>query len=127
MEIIMTICAAVLLLGLLGVAIALAECWKRWKQCNEGFWELFYENDRLEERMKALEESKEVDLLREEVTALRKEAEALRKQVNDAILPDDSAARKAKEQIDAFNAGVYNILSYHGRQREPEVTDDDEE
>lgn len=120
MEIIMMICAAVLGLWLLAVSIVLVECWKRWKQCNEAFWELFYENDGLDERMKELEESKEVALLREEVTALRK-------QVDEAILPDDSAARKAKEQIDAFNAGVYNILSYHGRRRKPEVTDDDEE
>lgn len=80
-----------------------------------------------DDRIGKIEESTELDALREEVVALRKEVEELRRQVNDAILPDDSAARKAKEQIDAFNAGVYNILSYHGRQRKPEVTDDDEE
>lgn len=79
-----------------------------------------------DDRIGKIEESTELDALREEVVALRKEVEELRRQVNDAILPDDSAARKAKEQIDAFNAGVYNILSYHGRQRKPEVTDDDE-
>ena len=80
-----------------------------------------------DDRIGRLEESTELDVLREEVVALRKEVETLHKQVDEAILPDDSAARKAKEQIDAFNAGVYNILSYHGRQRKPEVTDDDEE
>lgn len=80
-----------------------------------------------DDRIGRLEESTELDGLREEVVALRKEVETLHKQVDEAILPDDSAARKAKEQIDAFNAGVYNILSYHGRQRKPEVTDDDEE
>lgn len=80
-----------------------------------------------DDRIGRLEESTELDGLREEVVALRKEVETLHKQVDDAILPDDSAARRAKEQIDAFNAGVYNILSYHGRQRKPEVTDDDEE
>lgn len=80
-----------------------------------------------DDRIGRLEESTELDGLREEVVALRKEVETLRKQVDEAILPDDSTARKAKEQIDAFNAGVYNILSYHGRQRKPEVTDDDEE
>lgn len=80
-----------------------------------------------DDRIGKIEESTELDALREEVVALREEVEELRRQVNDAILPDDSAARKAKEQIDAFNAGVYNILSYHGRQRKPEVTDDDEE
>lgn len=127
MEIIMMICAAVLVLWLLAVSIVLAECWKRWKQCNEAFWELFYENDGLDERMKELEESKEVALLREEVTALRKDVETLRKQLEDAVLPDDSAARRAKEQIDAFNAGIFNILSFHGKQHKPEVTDDDEE
>lgn len=80
-----------------------------------------------DDRIGRLEESTELDGLREEVVALRKEVETLHKQVDEAILPDDSAARRAKEQIDAFNAGVYNILSYHGRQRKPEVTDDDEE
>ena len=80
-----------------------------------------------DDRIGKLEESTELDGLREEVVALRKEVETLHKQVDEAILPDDSTARKAKEQIDAFNAGVYNILSYHGRQRKPEVTDDDEE
>ena len=80
-----------------------------------------------DDRIGRLEESTELDVLREEVVALRKEVETLHKQVDEAILPDDSSARKAKEQIDAFNAGVYNILSYHGRQRKPEVTDDDEE
>lgn len=80
-----------------------------------------------DDRIGRLEESTELDGLREEVVALRKEVETLHKQVDEAILPDDSTARKAKEQIDAFNAGVYNILSYHGRQRKPEVTDDDEE
>lgn len=80
-----------------------------------------------DDRIGRLEESTELDGLREEVVALRKEVETLRKQVDEAILPDDSTARRAKEQIDAFNEGVYNILSYHGRQRKPEVTDDDEE
>ena len=80
-----------------------------------------------DDRSGRLEEATELDGLREEVVALRKEVETLHKQVDEAILPDDSTARKAKEQIDAFNAGVYNILSYHGRQRKPEVTDDDEE
>lgn len=80
-----------------------------------------------DDRIGRLEESTELDGLREEVVALRKEVETLHKQVDEAILPDDSAARRAKEQIDAFNAGVYNILSYHGRQRKPEVTDDGEE
>ena len=80
-----------------------------------------------DDRVGRLEESTELDGLREEVVALRKEVETLHKQVDEAILPDDSTARRAKEQIDAFNAGVYNILSYHGRQRKPEVTDDDEE
>lgn len=80
-----------------------------------------------DDRIGRLEESTELDGLREEVVALRKEVETLHKQVDEAILPDDSTARKAKEQIDAFNEGVYNILSYHGRQRKPEVTDDDEE
>ena len=80
-----------------------------------------------DDRIGRLEESTELDGLREEVVALRKEVETLHKQVDEATLPDDSTARKAKEQIDAFNEGVYNILSYHGRQRKPEVTDDDEE
>lgn len=80
-----------------------------------------------DDRIGRLEESTELDGLREEVVALRKEVETLHKQVDETILPDDSTARKAKEQIDAFNEGVYNILSYHGRQRKPEVTDDDEE
>lgn len=80
-----------------------------------------------DDRIGRLEESTELGVLREEVVALRKKVETLHKQVDEAILPDDSTARKAKEQIDAFNAGVYNILSYHGRQRKPEVTDNDEE
>ena len=80
-----------------------------------------------DDRIGRLEESTELGVLREEVVALRKKVETLHKQVDEAILPDDSTARRAKEQIDAFNAGVYNILSYHGRQRKPEVTDDDEE
>lgn len=80
-----------------------------------------------DDRIGRLEESTELDGLREELVALRRDVETLRKQLEDTVLPDDSAARRAKEQIDAFNAGVYNILSYHGRQRKPEVTDDDEE
>ena len=34
--------------------------------------------------------------------------------MSDAVLPDDSLARKAKEEIDKFNAGIYNILTYNG-------------
>lgn len=80
-----------------------------------------------DDRIGKLEESTEPEALRQEIVELRKEVEALRKQVDDAILPDDSAARKAKEQIDAFNAGIFNILSFHGRQRKPEVAEDEEE
>lgn len=80
-----------------------------------------------DDRIGRLEESTELDGLREELVALRKDVEALRKQLEDAVLPDDSAARRAKEQIDAFNAGIFNILSFHGKQHKPEVTDDDEE
>ena len=80
-----------------------------------------------DDRIGRLEESTELDGLREELVALRKDVETLRKQLEDAVLPDDSAARRAKEQIDAFNAGIFNILSFHGKQHKPEVTDDDEE
>lgn len=80
-----------------------------------------------DDRIGKLEESTEPEALREELVALRKDVETLRKQLEDAVLPDDSAARRAKEQIDAFNAGIFNILSFHGKQRKPEVTDDDEE
>lgn len=80
-----------------------------------------------DDRIGKLEESTEPEALRQEIVELRKEVEALRKQVDDAILPDDSAARKAKEQIDAFNAGIFNILSFHGKQRKPEVAEDEEE
>lgn len=41
---------------------------------------------------------------------------ALEQTVNTVLLPDDSAARQAKEQIDAFNRGIFNILTYQGRQ-----------
>lgn len=34
--------------------------------------------------------------------------------MSDAVLPDDSLARKAKEEIDKFNAGIHNILTYNG-------------
>lgn len=34
--------------------------------------------------------------------------------MSDAVLPEDSLARKAKEEIDKFNAGIYNILTYNG-------------
>ena len=72
-------------------------------------------------RLDALEDADAVDSLMAEVQELKQQVEA-------AILPDDSAARRAKEQIDAFNAGVFNILSYHGRQgkRHAEETDDEE-
>lgn len=80
-----------------------------------------------DDRIGRLEESTELDGLREELVALRKDVETLRNQLEDAVLPDDSAARRAKEQIDAFNAGIFNILSFHGKQHKPEVTDDDEE
>ena len=33
---------------------------------------------------------------------------------NDAVLPDDSLARRAKQEIDKFNAGIHNILTYNG-------------
>lgn len=73
------------------------------------------------ERLDTLEEADATASLREEIKGLKQQVEA-------AILPDDSAARKAKEQIDAFNAGVFNILSYHGYQgkRHTEETDDEE-
>lgn len=34
--------------------------------------------------------------------------------VSDAVLPDDSLARRAKQEIDKFNAGIHNILTYNG-------------
>lgn len=78
--------------------------------------------DEFGRRLCALEES-------DAVASLQAEVRALKNQVESAILPDDSAARKAKEQIDAFNAGVFNILSYHGQptKRHTEESDDDEE
>lgn len=33
-------------------------------------------------------------------------------EIEDAVLPSDSLARKAKEQVDKFNEGLYNVLSY---------------
>lgn len=48
--------------------------------------------------------------------------------LENAVLPDESAARKAKEQIDAFNAGVFNILSYAGNAgRKQEAAEDEED
>lgn len=44
-------------------------------------------------------------------------AAALERTVRSELLPAESAARKAKEEIDRFNAGVYNILTYNGRKR----------
>lgn len=34
--------------------------------------------------------------------------------MSDAVLPDDSLARRAKQEIDKFNAGIHNILTYNG-------------
>ena len=34
--------------------------------------------------------------------------------MSDAVMPDDSLARRAKEEIDKFNAGIHNILTYNG-------------
>lgn len=78
--------------------------------------------DEFGRRLCALEES-------DAVASLQAEVRTLKNQVESAILPDDSAARKAKEQIDAFNTGVFNILSYHGQptKRHTEEADDDEE
>lgn len=78
----------------------------------------------LGERIAALEECTEAETLREDIDRLEKRF----REMEDAILPDDSSARKAKEQIDAFNEGVYNILSYHGSpKKRAEVIDDEDD
>lgn len=99
----------------------------QWRQSADMTQQLLDLETGYDDRIGRLEESTELDGLREELVALRKDVETLRKQLEDAVLPDDSAARRAKEQIDAFNAGIFNILSFHGKQHKPEVTDDDEE
>lgn len=76
----------------------------------------------LADRLSLLEESTETDALRKDIDGLCQRFETL----ENAVLPDDSSARKAKEQIDAFNAGIYNILSYHGMKREENTDEEDE-
>lgn len=36
-----------------------------------------------------------------------------------AVMPDDSAARRAKTEVNKFNEGLFNILTYNGS-RKPE-------
>lgn len=69
--------------------------------------------------------------LRSEISENREHNEALRREmrtelercicrVNElqqAITADDCLERKAKEQIDAFNQGILNILSYDGKKK----------
>lgn len=85
----------------------------------------FFEELRgIADRLSALEECTETEELRKDVDELEKRF----KTMENAILPDDSSARKAKEQIDAFNEGVYNILSYHGTpKKRAEVIDDEDD
>lgn len=39
--------------------------------------------------------------------------------ISTAVIPDDSAARRAKTEVDKFNEGLFNILTYNGS-RKPE-------
>lgn len=39
--------------------------------------------------------------------------------ISTAVIPDDSAARRAKAEVDKFNEGLFNILTYNGS-RKPE-------
>lgn len=39
--------------------------------------------------------------------------------IGTAVIPDDSAARRAKTEVDKFNEGLFNILTYNGS-RKPE-------
>ena len=39
--------------------------------------------------------------------------------ISTAVIPDDSAARRAKAEVDKFNEGIYNIMTYNGS-RKPE-------
>lgn len=39
--------------------------------------------------------------------------------ISTAVIPDDSAARRAKDEVDKFNEGLFNILTYNGS-RKPE-------
>lgn len=34
--------------------------------------------------------------------------------IGTAVIPDDSAARRAKTEVDKFNEGLFNILTYNG-------------
>lgn len=34
--------------------------------------------------------------------------------ISTAVIPDDSAARRAKAEVDKFNEGLYNIMTYNG-------------
>lgn len=40
-------------------------------------------------------------------------------EISTAVIPDDSAARRAKTEVDKFNEGLFNILTYNGS-RKPE-------
>lgn len=39
--------------------------------------------------------------------------------ISTAVIPNDSAARRAKTEVDKFNEGLFNILTYNGS-RKPE-------
>lgn len=39
--------------------------------------------------------------------------------ISTAVIPDDSAARRAKAEVDKFNEGLFNIMTYNGS-RKPE-------
>lgn len=73
----------------------------------------------LKKRVEALEA--EVKTLKELVFATQEDFNSLRALVEEAVLPDDSKARKAKEEIDKFNAGIYNVLTYDGTKQEGNV------
>jgi hypothetical protein len=37
--------------------------------------------------------------------------------ISTAVIPDDSAARRAKTEVDKFNEGLFNILTYNGSRK----------
>lgn len=38
--------------------------------------------------------------------------------ISTAVIPDDSAARRAKTEVDKFNEGLFNILTYNGSRKQ---------
>lgn len=81
----------------------------------------------LDQRLNAVESrlfnlGRELNEVNQRLDAVGDRLSDLHREINGistAVIPDDSAARRAKAEVDKFNEGLYNIMTYNGS-RKPE-------